>query len=142
MTAFCNRLGWYNMELLLTQFQSRLSFGVQRELVDLVRISALNAQRARAVFDAGYQSIAALATADVLALELVIRNSAPFLRFISCVIKINRTKSLLLLPLPVERQHPSYGDCLEVRRENNPNSSVLYCVRQLCTVICTYVNSS
>jgi len=80
VTAFCNRLGWYNMELLLAQFQSRLSFGVQRELVDLVRVSVLNAQRARAVFDAGYQSVAALATADVLALELIIRNSAPFLR--------------------------------------------------------------
>jgi len=83
VTAFCNRLGWYNLELLLAQFQSRLSFGVQRELVDLVRISALNAQRARAVFNAGFQSIAALAAADVLALELVIRNSAPFLRFLS-----------------------------------------------------------
>ena len=80
VTAFCSRLGWSNMELLLAQFQSRLSFGVQRELVDLVRVSALNAQRARAVYDAGYQSVAALATADVLALELVIRNSAPFLR--------------------------------------------------------------
>jgi len=85
VTAFCNRLGWYNMELLLAQFQSRLSFGVQRELVDLVRVSALNAQRARAVYDAGYQSIAALATADVLALELLLRNSAPFLRFILLV---------------------------------------------------------
>jgi len=83
VTAFCNRLGWYNMELLLAQFQSRLSFGVQRELVDLVRVSALNAQRARAIFEAGYQSVAALATADVLTLELIIRNSAPFLRFVS-----------------------------------------------------------
>ena len=49
--------------------------------MDLVRVSALNAQRARAVFDAGYQSVASLATADVVALELVIRNSAPFLRY-------------------------------------------------------------
>jgi len=85
VTAFCNRLGWYNLELLLAQFQSRLSFGVQRELVDLVRVSTLNAQRARAVFDAGYQSVAALATADVLTLERIIRNSAPFLRFVPLV---------------------------------------------------------
>jgi len=85
VTAFCSRLGWHNMELLLAQLQSRLSFGVQRELVDLVRISALNAQRARAVFDAGYQSVAALATADVLTLERILRSSAPFLRFSSSV---------------------------------------------------------
>jgi len=80
VTAFCNRLGWYNMELLLAQFQSRLSFGIHRELVDLVRVPALNAQRARAVFNAGFQSVAALANADVLTLETVIRNAAPFLR--------------------------------------------------------------
>ena len=80
VTTFCRRLGWNNLELLLAQFQSRLSFGVQRELVDLVRVSALNAQRARAVFDAGYQSVAALASAEPLALQDVIRNSAPFLR--------------------------------------------------------------
>ncbi|KAG7263531.1 hypothetical protein CRUP_013087 [Coryphaenoides rupestris] len=37
------------MELLLSQYQTRLSFGVQRELVDLVRVSLLNAGRARAL---------------------------------------------------------------------------------------------
>ena len=36
----------------------------------------------------------------------------------------------LLLPLPSTRQHPSYGDCLEVKRENYQNSSVLDCVIQ------------
>ena len=39
VTVFCRRLGWYNMEVLLSQFQSRLTFGVQRELVDLVSIT-------------------------------------------------------------------------------------------------------
>ena len=29
VTVFCARLGWKNMELLLSQFQSRLSFGVE-----------------------------------------------------------------------------------------------------------------
>jgi len=32
------------------------------------------------------------------------------------------------------RQHQIYDDCLEVRRENNQNCSVLYCVWQLCTI--------
>ena len=33
-------------------------------------------------------------------------------------------------PLPSVRQHPSYGDCLEVKRECYQNSSVLDCVTQ------------
>ena len=32
--------------------------------------------------------------------------------------------------LPSDRQHPSYGDCLEVKREYYQNSSVLDCVTQ------------
>ena len=33
-------------------------------------------------------------------------------------------------PLPSTRQHPSYGDCLEVKREYYHNYSVLDCVTQ------------
>jgi len=33
-------------------------------------------------------------------------------------------------PLPSARQHPSYGDCLEVQREYYQNCSVLDCVTQ------------
>jgi len=36
-------------------------------------------------------------------------------------------------------QHLSHDDCLEDKREDYQNSSVLCCVRQLCTVIRTYV---
>jgi len=32
--------------------------------------------------------------------------------------------------LPSARQHPSYGDCLEVKREYYQNCSVLGCVTQ------------
>jgi len=34
------------------------------------------------------------------------------------------------IPLPSARQHPSYGDCLEVKRECYQNCSVLGCVTQ------------
>ena len=34
------------------------------------------------------------------------------------------------VPPPSARQHPSYGDCLEVKREYYQNSSVLDCVTQ------------
>ena len=38
--------------------------------------------------------------------------------------------SLADFPLPSTRQHSSYGDCLEVKREYYQNSSVLDCVTQ------------
>ena len=37
---------------------------------------------------------------------------------------------VLVDPLPSARQHPSYVDCLEVKREYYQNSSVLDCVTQ------------
>ena len=36
----------------------------------------------------------------------------------------------IIVPLPSARQHPSYGDCLEVKKEYCQNSSVLDCVTQ------------
>ena len=33
-------------------------------------------------------------------------------------------------PLPSARQHPSYGDCLEVKREYYQNTSMLDCLTQ------------
>ena len=39
--------------------------------------------------------------------------------------------------LPSSRQYLSCDACLEVKREDNQNCSVLCCVRQLYTTICT-----
>uniref|UniRef100_A0A7N6BKD0 DNA polymerase theta n=1 Tax=Anabas testudineus TaxID=64144 RepID=A0A7N6BKD0_ANATE len=75
---FCKRLGWHNMELLLSQYQTRLSFGVQRELVDLVRVSLLNATRARALYAQGLCTVAELARATVADVEKALRNAVPF----------------------------------------------------------------
>ena len=47
--------------------------------------------------------------------------------FVLCSQYVNPS---LLDPLPSTRQHPSYGDCLEVKREYYQNSSVLDCVTQ------------
>ena len=41
-----------------------------------------------------------------------------------------------MYPIPSARQHPSYGDCLEVKREYYLNSSVLDCVTQLAAHLC------
>ncbi|XP_068554476.1 DNA polymerase theta isoform X3 [Anas acuta] len=78
VTVFCNRLGWHNMELLLSQFQSRLTFGVQRELCDLVRVSLLNAQRARMLYNAGFVTVADLAKASPGDVATALKNSVPF----------------------------------------------------------------
>lgn len=78
VTVFCEKLGWINMEMLLSQFQSRLSFGVERELCDLVRISLLNAARARMLYNAGYHTIASVAAAPPSEIENILRNAAPF----------------------------------------------------------------
>ncbi|KAM9301010.1 DNA polymerase theta [Morus bassanus] len=78
VTVFCNRLGWHNMELLLSQFQSRLTFGVHRELCDLVRVSLLNAQRARMLYNAGFVTVADLAKASPDDVATALKNSVPF----------------------------------------------------------------
>ena len=78
VTVFCRKLGWNNLEMLLSQFQNRLSFGIERELCDLVRISALNAFRARVLYGAGYHTVATVAAASPAEVEKHIRNATPF----------------------------------------------------------------
>ena len=78
VTVFCQKLGWNNLELLLEQFQSRLSFGVGRELCDLVRISLLNGARARLLYNSGYHTVSALASAASGDIATILRNFAPF----------------------------------------------------------------
>ena len=43
-----------------------------------------------------------------------------------------------ILPLPSNRQHLSSDACLEDKREDNQNCSVLCCAWQLCTTISTH----
>ena len=41
-----------------------------------------------------------------------------------------QANGVMLMSLPSARQHPSYVDCLEVKKEYYQNSSVLDCVTQ------------
>ena len=84
VTVFCARLGWANMELLLSQFQQRLTLGVTRELCDLVRIPLLTGTMARMLFNAGYQTVAAVAHAAPEEVEAIFRKASPFQRCVSC----------------------------------------------------------
>lgn len=38
VTAFCERLGWHDLEGLVSKFQNRVSFGVRSEIVELTEI--------------------------------------------------------------------------------------------------------
>lgn len=68
------------MELLFSQFQQRLTLGITRELCDLVRIPLLTAGMARMMFNAGYQTVTAVAHAQLPEIENLFRKASPFQR--------------------------------------------------------------
>uniref|UniRef100_A0A5K3F6N0 POLAc domain-containing protein n=1 Tax=Mesocestoides corti TaxID=53468 RepID=A0A5K3F6N0_MESCO len=79
VTVFCNRLGWTHMERLFAGFQTRLFFGVANELLDLIRLTPLlNVQRARALYLAGFTSVAVLARARTKEVERVLQRVNPY----------------------------------------------------------------
>ena len=78
VTTFCQKLGWSNLELLFAQFQSRLVFGVERELCDIIRVSLLSNYQARTLYNAGYHTLTSLASASPTAVELCLRSATPF----------------------------------------------------------------
>ena len=85
------------------QFQDRLQFGVQRELIDLCRLTSLNGQRARVLFNAGIDSIAILANTNVADVEILLGNCAPFERYhkhITCVSTFRRERGQTGILLP------------------------------------------
>ena len=78
VTAFCRQLGWKNMEMLISQFQDRLHFGIHSELLDLMKLPSLNGMRARTLFDSGFESISSIASADANTIENILHKSVPF----------------------------------------------------------------
>ncbi|XP_072939443.1 DNA polymerase theta isoform X2 [Epargyreus clarus] len=78
VTAFCRQLGWKNMETLISQFQDRLHFGIHSELIELIKLPSLNSTRARALFDAGFENISKIASADINVIENIFHKAVPF----------------------------------------------------------------
>lgn len=78
VTEFTKKLGWGSIELIFSQFQERLQFGVERDLCELMRLPLLNVIRARALFNAGYKSLVAIANGNASDLENVLYSSIPF----------------------------------------------------------------
>ncbi|XP_045518673.1 DNA polymerase theta [Pieris brassicae] len=78
VTAFSRQLGWKNMELLISQFQDRLHFGVHSELLELMKLTSLNGVRARTLYNAGFETISSIASADVNFIENALHKAVPF----------------------------------------------------------------
>lgn len=76
--SFCKALNWSLLALIISQFQDRIFFGVHQDLVDLMKISVLNGKRARALFDAGYQTLVDISKANVLSIEKCLMDSISF----------------------------------------------------------------
>ncbi|KAI5637417.1 DNA polymerase family A domain-containing protein [Phthorimaea operculella] len=78
VTAFCHQLGWKNMEMLISQFQDRLHFGIHSELLELMKLPSLNGMRARTLFNAGFETVSSIASAEINAIENALYKSVPF----------------------------------------------------------------
>lgn len=76
--SFCKALNWDLLALIVSQFQDRIFFGVHQDLVDLMKISVLNGKRARALFNAGYQTLVDISKANVLSIEKCLIDSIGF----------------------------------------------------------------
>lgn len=66
------------MEILISQFQDRLHFGINSELLELMKLPSLNGVRARTLFDSGFETVSSIASADVNIIENILHKAVPF----------------------------------------------------------------
>ncbi|PRW44411.1 helicase and polymerase-containing TEBICHI isoform X1 [Chlorella sorokiniana] len=62
--AFCERLGWYDLEALIAKFQSRVLHGVRPEILALSEIPFVKAYTARLLYRAGLRTPEAVAAVE------------------------------------------------------------------------------
>ncbi|KAG2620442.1 hypothetical protein PVAP13_3NG107600 [Panicum virgatum] len=65
VSAFCQRLGWNDLEGLVAKFQNRVSFGVRAEIAELTSIPFVKGSRARALYKSGLRTPVAIAEASI-----------------------------------------------------------------------------
>ncbi|KAL6854375.1 hypothetical protein ACP4OV_019278 [Aristida adscensionis] len=65
VSAFCQRLGWQDLEGLVAKFQNRVSFGVRAEIAELTSIPFVKGSRARALYKSGLRTPVAIAEASI-----------------------------------------------------------------------------
>ncbi|KAI1308683.1 DNA polymerase theta [Halotydeus destructor] len=78
VSTFLSKLGWRNLELLFSNFQSRLAFGVERELIDLMRIPSMTATLARKLYKENYDAVKLIAHASETDIEKVLNTNIEF----------------------------------------------------------------
>lgn len=78
VTSFSRQLGWSSVELLISQFQDRLQFGISRDLLDLMRLPILNGKMARTLFNGGIETVAHLANSAISKIENILHREIPF----------------------------------------------------------------
>ncbi|CBZ27293.1 DNA polymerase theta (helicase domain only),putative [Leishmania mexicana MHOM/GT/2001/U1103] len=64
ITNFCHAMEWFSLEAVLSSFVKRLGFGVKPDLLPLMEIRGMQPPRARALWNAGFKKLAAIAVAD------------------------------------------------------------------------------
>ncbi|CAL5327760.1 unnamed protein product [Camellia sinensis] len=65
VSVFCERLGWHDLEGLVSKFQNRVSFGVRAEIVELTTIPYVKCSRARQLYKAGLRTPQAIGVASI-----------------------------------------------------------------------------
>ncbi len=61
ISAFCERLFWTDYSALFMRINEKINWCVKEELLDLMQIPSLRPERARALFNAGLQTVEAVA---------------------------------------------------------------------------------
>jgi replicative superfamily II helicase len=61
ITAFCNAMGWFSLEAVLSSFVKRLGYGVRPDIVPLMEIQGVQPPRARALWNAGFRDAGSIA---------------------------------------------------------------------------------
>lgn len=78
VNSFCRALNWEMLALIVNQMKDRLFFGIRQNLIDLMKIPLLNSQRARALYDAGFQTLIDISRASLVSIEKCLFDSISF----------------------------------------------------------------
>lgn len=98
LSTFCAKLGWSSMELLIDQFAPRLTFGVHRDLIDLMRLPCITGSLARALFKSGYETLVSLIYCEPEVIETILAKTIPFEVSKEEQPELNRTLATVYIP--------------------------------------------
>jgi replicative superfamily II helicase len=57
VAAFCERLGIFTLELLVSQFQGRVLHGIKQDIIELTNLKGVKGVTARLLYTAGIQTV-------------------------------------------------------------------------------------